>query len=241
MICLVLFCVSSLSLLTSCSLKEGNESEDVNEAIRLASEQFGVQFELKHKARLPGGLKCDVTVTCPELPGKEIRVLRYDNHNPVQTDYIYVKYGQDAYDIISKILDEAVPDCKYIIQDFCYNHFPSRSYDANTDLKTYLSDNCFEIYVFYSGIHDQFALEDKFMRCAESLVENGINCEKLCIYCLDTQDTFDGVKTYSHIPDLIEAKPFPIDHIIGRAESDETDLFTTMSENTEDSVYIHIK
>ena len=103
--------VTSAALLMGCaSLREGNKDEDVAEAIRVTEELYDTRMTLKEKAEFPRGVTCDVTVTCADVPGKDIRVYRSTRAERVTSDYIYQKYGDEAYEKIDQAIDDAFSD-----------------------------------------------------------------------------------------------------------------------------------
>ena len=93
---IIIFPVILLTL-GGCGLTNGNDDADIKAAVSSVEERYGINLKVKKKARFPGGVKCDVTVSCDELPGKELRVFKFDDLNPAKCDYIFVKYSDEAY------------------------------------------------------------------------------------------------------------------------------------------------
>ncbi len=215
--------ITAAVLLSGCaSMRKGNEDRDVREAIAQVSEQFGTEFKLEKKAKYPGGVLCDVTVSSPDLPGKDIRVFWSMPQELAVTDYIYRKYGDAAYDRIIEALSPVVPDAKIVPTEFNYNHFPFQNYDADTTLEDYLMDNDFAIYVFINGDGSRGELRMVFNNCAKALLEAGIDCKELDVFCCKDKSAFNSVKEYPYIPELMEYGGVPLDKTKGEAKSSDS-------------------
>ena len=104
-------------MLGGCGLTEGNDSADIAEAIEEVEEQYDISLKLKNKALFPGGVICDVTVICEELPDEELRVFRFDEYSEAQCDYIYVKYGDQAYERICGVVHTVLPDAMIVVEE----------------------------------------------------------------------------------------------------------------------------
>ncbi len=214
---LLLFCL----LLPACSAQKVSNDKEVAEAIKQAEERYGTEFKLRKNNTVAGGALCDVTVSCKDLPNKEVRVLWPMKTTSVNCDYIYVKYGRDAYKKIKDTLSGVVPGAKIVIVDYNYDHFPAQNYDAGTDLETYLMNNDFHIYIYLNENLTEVKLTKKFNDCAGVLLNEGINCRELDICTCKSRDGYDSVKEYSYIPELMEYGGMPLDKIKGRAVSND--------------------
>ena len=215
--------VTSAALFMGCaSLREGNKDEDVAEAIRVTEELYDTQMTLKEKTGFPRGVACDVTVTCADVPGKDIRVYRSSRAERVTSDYIYQKYGDEAYEKIMGALRPVVPDAKIVIMEFNYNHFPLQDYDAGTTLEDYLLHNDFHIYVYKCGDIGRGELRMIFGNCANALIDAGVDCKELDIFSCDSKSKFNSIKEYSYIPENMEYS-VPTGKIKGQAQSSSYD------------------
>ena len=205
-------------MLSGCSLREGNKDEDINEAIRVTQERYNTELKLKKKARFPGGALCDVTVTCDDIPGKDIRVFWSMRSERVTSDYIYQKYGDEAYKRIKEVLTPVVPDSKIVPMEFNYNHFAFQDYDADTTLEDYLEHNDFHIYIYKNGDIGRGELRMIFGNCAKALLDAGIDCKELDVFSCDSKAQYDSIKEYSYIPENMEYS-VPLSKIKGQAQS----------------------
>ncbi len=189
---------------TGCSgIFGGNSHSDVKKAISSVREQFGSDFKLKSKKPTLGAL-CNFTVTCSETGDREISVFQYDKKQPVRTDYIYVKYGADAYSAIREAAEKTEQDCKVLVNDNAVNHYPNVEYDASTDLASYLADNDFVIKVMIPEKLDKEGLIAEYKKLALSLRDSGIDCDTLILKCADTKDDYDALILPDHIPHKTE-------------------------------------
>ena len=224
------------------SMRAGNEDSDVEAAIKETGERYGVELKLKKKARYPGGVKCDVTTTCEELPGKEIRVFKSLPNERVASDYIYQKYGDEAYERIMEALRPVVPDAKIVPTEFNYNQFAFQDYDADTTLEDYLRDNDFAIYVYIEGEGSRGELRMVFNNCAKALLDAGIDCKELDIFSC-SRSSFDSIKEYPYIPELMEYKGPLLDKINGEAKSSDSEGLSESMEalDYDGNVFIMIK
>ena len=214
----VIICIFALS---GCSLRDGNKDEDIAEAIKTVEERYDTKLTLKKKARFPGGVLCDVTTTCEEIPGKDIRVFWSIRNERVTSDYIYQKYGDKAYEKIMSVLRPVVPDgAKIVPMEFNYNHFAFQDYDAMTSFEDYLAHNDLHIYVYVYGDMLKGELRMIFGNCAKALLENGIDCKELDVFSCDSKTKFDSIKEYSYIPENMEYY-VPLDKIKGQAQSSD--------------------
>ncbi len=236
--------VLSVIFLSGCaSLHEGNNDEAINEAIKIAEERYGTEFKLKAKAKYPKGAPCDITVTSDDVPGKDIRIFRGTKLDQVNCDFIYQKYGDEAYDLIVDTLSGVVPSgSKIVPTEFNYNHFAFQNYDADTTFEDYLQDNDLIIYVFVEEDLGKGLLRTTYRDCGRALLNAGVNCKELDIFTCKSKSDFNSVKEYDHIPELMEYQ-VPLDKIKGRAQSSNTDgLIESMKEIEEyDSVIIMVK
>ena len=188
-------------MLGGCSLIKGNNRTDIDEAIRLTEEQYGIDLTLKKKKLFTGGATCDVTVRCEELPGENIRVFRFNDRSDVQCDYIYLKYGDQAYERICEVVHTTLPEAKVIVEESGYNHFYGNTYDKDTDLDFYLWNNQFKIDVVTSGDYDEAGIRSLYDEMANALIDNGIDSYGFAIYVMDSEDAVAAVKTYERMPD----------------------------------------
>ena len=177
----------------------GNSAKDVKNAINTLSEQFGTDFELRSKKNT-GGAVCNFTVTCSETGDKEISVFQYDKKHQVKTDYMFVRYGDDAYDMIRKAAEKTEKDCKVLVSDLAVNHYPNVKYDASSDLAAYLAENDFVIEVVIPEKLDNDGLIAEYKKLALSLRSCGINCKTLTLACADSKADFDALIPPDHIP-----------------------------------------
>lgn len=177
----------------------GNKRADVKNAISTVSEQFGADFKLKSK-KFTGGTMCNVIVTCSETGDKEISVFQFDEKHPVYTDYMFVRYGDDAYSAIQKAAEKAETECKVVVIDLAVNHYPNAAYDSSSDLKTYLANNDFEIKVYIPHKLDKEGLIAEYKKLALSLRDSGINCHTLVLECCETKADLDAMTPPDHIP-----------------------------------------
>ncbi|MBQ7501769.1 hypothetical protein IJT93_03500 [bacterium] len=184
-----------------CSLVKGNNSAEIKEAIEIAEKQYGVNFNIKKKAFFTGGAVCDVIVNCEDLPGKDIRIFRFEERSAVECDYIYVKYGDLAYDRISKNIRSVLPGAKVVVQESGYNHFYGNMYDKNTTLDNYLWNNMFKIDVITYGDYDETGIRTLYNKLAKTITDNGIDSYGFAIYVMNGKEAVDAVKTYEHMPD----------------------------------------
>lgn len=196
----ILLALALCLILGGCGLTRGNEQADIDQAVRQVEEQYGIHLTVTKKNPLPGGVSCDVTVRCDELPGKDIRVFRFDDQNPVNTDYIYMKYGEEAYHRIQAVSERVFPGVKMVTYDDCYNHFPAEWYDRNTTLEEYLQHNDFCINFIFSEIYDEQTMREQFDKAVDAFLADGINGEHLNLYCMKTPQKAADVKTFSYIP-----------------------------------------
>lgn len=188
-------------LVGGCGFISGNKNSDVQKAIKIAEDQYGVKFELKKKAFFSGGANCNVIVRCDQLPGQDIRIFRFDNRTAVQCDYIYLKYGDKACEKISEVIHTVLPDAKVVISEFGYNHFSGTRYDKNTTLSDYLWDNTFVIEVATYGEYDESEIRQLFNNLAKTLTDKGINAYGFKVYVMNSREAVDAIKTYEHMPD----------------------------------------
>ncbi|MBO6260568.1 MAG: hypothetical protein J6N47_07055 [Lachnospiraceae bacterium] len=188
-------------MLGGCGLTEGNDSADIAEAIEEVEEQYDISLKLKNKALFPGGVICDVTVICEELPDEELRVFRFDEYSEAQCDYIYVKYGDQAYERICGVVHTVLPDAMIVVEESGYNHFYGTMYDKNTTLDYYLQNNMFRIDTVIYGEYTEDEIRALYNELADLLTDNGIDSYGFAIYVMDSADAVDDVKTYEHMPD----------------------------------------
>ncbi len=215
--------LAGIPALSGCaSLRAGNDDKDIKAAIEETEERYAIELKLKNKARYPGGVKCDVTTTCDKLPGKEIRVFKSLPNERVTSDYIYQKYGDEAYKRILETLRPVVPDAKIVPTEFNYNHFAFCNYDKTTTLEDYLRDNDFAIYVYIKGDGSRGELRMVFNNCAKALLDAGIDCRELDVFSY-TKSNYNSIKEYSYIPELMEYGGPPLDRINGEAKSSNSD------------------
>ena len=177
----------------------GNKRADVRYAINTVSEQFGTEFRLKAK-RPAGGAECNIIAACRDTGDKEIRIFRFDKRSPVKTDYMFVKYGDEAYSAIRRAAEKAEPGCKVLVSDLAVNHFPDVDYDSASDLASYLAENDFVIKVIIPDKLDKDELIDEYKKLALSLRESGINCRTLSLLCADSKADLDALIPPDHIP-----------------------------------------
>ena len=200
-LCLLLLSLMLCFMLGGCSLIKGNNKTDIDEAIRLTEEQYGIDLTLKKKKLFTGGATCDVRVRCEELPGENIRVFRFNERSDVQCDYIYVKYGDQAYERICEVVHTILPDAKVFVEESGYNHFYGNTYDKDTDLDYYLWNNQFKIDVVTCGDYDETGIHTLYDEVANALINSGIDSYGFAIYVMDSEDAVAAVKTYEHMPD----------------------------------------
>ena len=205
---IVVFSLVSV-LLSGCGLTKGNDPSDINEAVKTVEDRYGITLSVKRKALFPRGVSCDVTAKCKELPDRKIRVFRFDKSTPVQSDYIYQKYGGEAYDRICQTVYTIYPDALVVPEDSNYNHFSDDRYNGNTTLEDYLLDNQLRVNIVLLKIYDDEEIMEAYHQMAVTLLDAGINSYGLAIYCMREQADIDAIKTYDHIPDQQEFKGIP--------------------------------
>ena len=196
------------ALLSGCGLTKGNAPSDIQEAVRTVEGRYGINLTVRRKALLPRGVACDVTTGCEELPNRRIRVFRFDETTLVQSDYIYQKYSDEAYDRICKTVYTIYPDALVVVEDNCYNHFTD-SYDENTTIEDYLLDNQLRVNIVLLKIYDNEEILEAYRRMAVSLLGAGVNSSGLAIYCMREQADIDAIRTYDRIPDIQAYKGIP--------------------------------
>ena len=189
------------ALFAGCGLMGGNALADIQEAVKTVENRYGITLTIRKKALFPGGATCDVITRCKELPDRDIRVFRFDKSTPVQSDYIYQKYGDEAYDKICSVVHTIYPEALVVVEDSNYNHFTNDWYDGNTSIEDYLLDNQLRVNIALLKVFDEEELLKEYHRMAETLFDAGINSYGLGIYCMKNPDAFDEIKTYDHIPD----------------------------------------
>ena len=194
-------------------LKRGNASSDVKEAVKTVEKRYGISLTVTRKKMFPKGVVCDVTAGCSELPGKDIRIFRFDGKTPVKSDYIYRKYGDEAYERICQTVHTVYPDALVVAEDGSYNHFTGDRYNGNTTIEDYLLDNQLRINVILVKYHDSEQILKAFHILAEALLEAGINSYSLAVCCMKNQAAMDAVKTYDHIPDPQAYKGIPAEGV----------------------------
>ncbi len=177
----------------------GNHRATVKNAISTVQEQFGITCKLKSK-KTTGGAACNITVTCRETGDQEISIFQFDKKHPVKTDYMFVRYGNDAYTAIRKAAEKAETDCKVLVNDLAVNHYPDVEYDASSDLAAYLADNDFTIKVMIPEKLDKDELIAEYKKLALSLKDSGINCKTLSLSCADSKADYDALIPPDHIP-----------------------------------------
>ena len=194
-------------------LKRGNASSDVKEAVKTVEKRYGISLTVTRKKMFPKGVVCDVTAECSELPDRDIRIFRFDAKTPVQSDYIYRKYSDEAYERICQTVHSVYPDALVVVEDGSYNHFTADRYNGNTTIEDYLLDNQLRINVILMKIYDKEQILKAFHTMAETLLEAGINSYSLAVYCMKNQAAMDTVKTYDHIPDPQAYKGIPAEGV----------------------------
>ena len=208
----------------------GNKSSDVKNAISVVSEQFGVDLKLKSK-KYTGGAKCNITVTCSETGDKEISIFQYDEKHPVHTDYMFVRYGDEAYAAIKKAAEKAEPECKVVVIDQGVNHYPNVDYDRSSDLDAYLANNDFYIKVYIPNKLDKDGLIAEYKKLALSLRDSGINCCGLVLGCTDTRAALDALTPPDHIPHKREDYNFSV---AGSCRTSIYSVYRSLAEYCED-------
>lgn len=198
--------IFSAVALAGCGVAGGNSKSDIDEAMQSISQQYGVVLKLKKK-RPTGGANCNIVVTSDKTGSKEIRVFRFEKRYRVNTDYIFVRYGDEAYKAIQNAAQNAEPGCRVIVRDLVYNHFPNASYDSSTDLDAYLADNDFAIKVFVQGKFTKEELIAEYKNLALSMKESGINCKCFYLYAVDTKEQLDLITVPDHITHENETYP----------------------------------
>jgi len=188
-------------LLRGCGLMSGNNSSDVQLAIKTVEDRYGIKLTIRKKKLFTGGITCDVITTCKELPDRKIRIFRFDRRTPVHSDYIYQKYGDEAYNKICRTVHTIYPEALVVVEDSNYNHFTSDWYNGDTTIEDYLLDNQLRVNIVLLKIYDDEEILEAYHRMAVSLLDAGINSYGLGIYCMRNQADIDAVKTYDHIPD----------------------------------------
>lgn len=206
-----LLCVT----LSGCSLPgsffNGNDTADIDEAIRITQEQYGIKLTLQKKL-IPGGAACNVKVRCEELPGVDISIFRFDENSSVISDYIFQKYGEEAYDAICAVVGDALPGSRVLVDDFQYGHRSATEYDKNTTLGDYLLDNKLRVNVIIGEEYSSEKLKSVYRDVANKLIDAGINCYEFSIYCTDSPETAEGIrnaanmKESEHIPKYARRK-----------------------------------
>ena len=189
------------ALLSGCGLMKGNDPADIQEAVKTVEDRYDITLTDVKKALFPRGVACDVSTRCKELPNRKIRVFRFDKSTPVQSDYIYQKYGDEAYDRILRTVHSIYPEALVVVEDGNYNHFTDEWYDGNTSIEDYLLDNQLRVNIVLLKIYDDEEILEAYHRMAVSLLDAGINSYGLGIYCMREQADIDAIKTYDHIPD----------------------------------------
>lgn len=190
--------------LSRCGLTGGNAQEHIDTAVRTVEEQYGVHLTVTKKNPFPGGVNCDVTVSCQEVPGKGIRVFWFNENERVSTDFIYQKYGDEAFRRISAVAERVQPDAKIVVVD-TYNHLISGTYDQSTTLDDYLQENQFKVYFIFGDIPDEDTMRNRFAAIVEAFLADGINCRDLTLYAMKTPQKAAAVKTFSYIAETTEA------------------------------------
>lgn len=226
---IMVFSVMS-GFLGGCGLTKGNTSSDVQQAVKTVEDRYGITLTIKKKALFPGGVNCDVTTRCKELPGRDIRIFRFDDKNRVQSDYIYQKYGDEAYDRICETVHTIYPEALVVVEDSNYNHFTDDRYDGRTTIEDYLLDNQLRVNIVLLKIYDEEEILKAYHRMAGTLSDAGINSYSLGIYCMKDQAAIDAVKTYDHIPDHQAYKGIPANGV----RISVTNTYGTLREYLED-------
>ena len=192
--------IVSAFMLAGCGvIDSGNKKKNVDEALRTVSQQYGLNLKLKKK-KLSGGALCNVVVTSDKTGSQEISVFRFDEKSPVHTDFMYVRYGADAYTAIQVASRKAEPGCKVIVEDQVYNHYPCAEYDKDSGLEGYLAENDFTIKVVVARKFTQEEIIAEYKHLALSLKNSGINCKCLYLFAVNTQAELDAIKPFDHIP-----------------------------------------
>ncbi len=212
-----IFCFMTAAVMSfvlgGCGLTSGNDSADISAAIDEVEEQYDISLKIKNKALFPGGVSCDVTVTCEELPDEDLRVFRFDEYSDAQCDYIYVKYGDQAYESICEVIHSVLPDAKVVVEESGYNHFYGSMYDKNTTLDFYLRNNMFKIDTVIYGEYTEDEIRALYNELAALLTDNGIDSYGFSIYVMDSEDAVNKVKTYEHMPDSQTYRGITGEHI----------------------------
>ena len=224
--------------LGGCGRPNGNDNADINAAVSSVEERYGINLTVKKKARFPGGVKCDVTVSCDELPGKELRVFKFDDLNSASCDYIFVKYSDEAYNKICDVINEVLPGVKIVVDDFSYNHFESANYDKNTTFEDYLQNNSLRINIIIAEEYSRDKILNTYCDAAQALLDEGINACSLSVYCMESLEAAEAVKTYDHIPDPQEFKPPYYSEDVVRYAYSSKDLKTTLENKDDHSIVI---
>ena len=196
-------------LLSGCGRMKGNAPSDVQQAVKTVEDRYGITLTIRKKALFPRGAVCDVITRCKELPDRQIRVFRFDKTTPVQSNYIYHKYGDEAYDRICGTVHTIYPEALVLVVDSNYNHFTDDWYDGSTSVEDYLLDNQLRVNIVLLKIYDDEEILEAYHKMAVSLLDAGINSYGLGIYCMREQADIDAIKTYDHIPDLQAYKGIP--------------------------------
>ena len=155
-----------------------------------------MEFKLKKK-KLAGGAVCSIYATCAETGDKDIFIYQFDEKQQPQTDYIYVRYGEEALGKIRASAEKVFPGCKVIVNERVYNHLTKDMYDKDTDLAGYLADNFFHISVYVPqlpGTDEEFA--EKYTDLRLALIENGVDYSELMLGC---PEDFGAVVPPDHI------------------------------------------
>ena len=214
-----MICIASLFsflcvFLGGCAPLMGNAPLDIKEAVKTVEDRYDIDLTLRRIALFPGGATCDVITGCKELPGRDIRIFRFDHQAPVHSDYIYQKYGDEAYDRICRTVHTIYPEALIVVEDSNYNHFTADWYNADTTIEDYLLDNQLRVNIVLAADFDEETLLREYHRTAETLSGAGINSHGLGIYCMEDRASVDAVKTYEHLPDHQSYEGIPTDSLL---------------------------
>lgn len=208
---------SLTALLSGCT--RGNP-EEIRYALDKIGERYGIALELVSVIH-DYERGCDVYAKTDALPGKNIHVYLYPGgtEKPM-SDYIYLKYGAEAQEIITAAAQSVTPDSKVVIFDNTYNHFETTGYDADEEkqLASYLQNNAFIISVFTAESEPEEQRQERYDRTADALSEAGVNAS-LLLYFMESAEAFDKIRTFDYIPEE-HSKPFLFkiegtDHVVG--------------------------
>ena len=188
-------CALTVLSLAGCSLAGGNKRGDIDSAVKTLSERYGTGFTLKRK-KLAGGAACSILARSAETGDKDIFIFQFDKKKKPATDYIYVRYGEEALARITELSEKACPGCKVIVNERVYNHLASDRYDKNTDLAGYLADNEFYVDVYMPRMLGKTELETFYHSLQTFLNGEGIYCKELILGC---PENFDSVVPPDHI------------------------------------------